>query len=76
MAGQTELRPVRGGCRHLRARYKTETRGRSPFPDMELIRYECEQGLDLDQDEDIEKCMEAVISCWKKAEQPSSSDAE
>lgn len=68
MAGQTELRPVRGGCRHLRARYKVEQRGRSPFPDMELIRYECEQGQAVESDEDLQKCMDAYLECWKKAE--------
>lgn len=68
MAGQTELRPVRGGCRHLRARYKVEQRGRSPFPDMELIRYECEQGQTVESDEDLQKCMDAYLECWKKAE--------
>ena len=68
MAGQTELRPVRGGCRHLRARYKVEQRGRSPFPDMELIRYECEHGQAVESDEDLQKCMDAYLECWKKAE--------
>ncbi|HUV05335.1 MAG TPA: hypothetical protein VMX94_09535 [Armatimonadota bacterium] len=66
MAGQTELRPVRGGCRHLRARYKVEQRGKSPFPDMELLRYECEQGQAVESDEDVQKCMETHLECWKK----------
>ena len=68
MAGQTELRPVRGGCRHLRARYRVEQRGRSHFPDMELLRYECEQGQAVETDEDLQKCMDTHLECWKKAE--------
>lgn len=65
MAGQTELRPVRGACRHLRARYKVEQRKRSPFPELRLLRYECEQGLDVEPDENVEKCMESHIECWQ-----------
>jgi len=68
LAGQTELRPVRGGCRHLRARYKVEQRARSPFPELELLRYECEQGYEIESDEDVQKCMDSHLECWKKAE--------
>ena len=65
MGGQTELRPIHGGCRHLRARYKIEQRGRSPIPERELLRYECEQGHHIETDEDIQKCMESHIECWQ-----------
>lgn len=64
MAGQTELRPIAGACRHLRGRYKLERRSRSPFPERELIRYECERGVELEGDDDLEKCMTARIDCW------------
>jgi hypothetical protein len=67
--GQTELRPVRGGCRHLRARYKVQQHARSPFPDLELIRYECEQARKVETDEDTEKCMESLIKCWQEEAQ-------
>lgn len=52
----------------MRARYKLERRARSPFPERELLRYECEQGHDLEADEDVAKCMESRIECWKKTE--------
>lgn len=64
MPSQTELHPVQTGCRHLRARYKVEQRGKSPFPERELIRYECEQGRDISSDEDLQKCMEPRLECW------------
>lgn len=66
MGGQTEIKPVRGGCRYLRARYKIEHRGKSPFPERQLIRYECEQAKEIEPDEDLQKCMESHIECWKK----------
>ena len=30
---------------HLRGRYKIEQRGRSPFPEREFLRYECERSV-------------------------------
>jgi hypothetical protein len=66
LPGQTEeLRPVQGGCRHLRARYKVQLRKGSHFPDRELVRYECEQARDIESDEDVDKCMESHAECWK-----------
>jgi hypothetical protein len=67
MSGQNEMRPVRGGCRHLRARYKTSRRGKSPFPELEFVRNECEQGQPVESDEDLQKCMESHLKCWRKA---------
>lgn len=67
MAGQTELRPVKGACRYLRARYKVEQRRKSPFPELTLIRYECAHSFDVDSDESIEKCMEVRLDCWQEA---------
>jgi hypothetical protein len=64
LAGQTELKPVQGACRHLRARYKIEWRKGSHTPDRELVRYECEQGREIESDEDVDKCMAAHLSCW------------
>ena len=66
MPGQTELHPIKGACRHLRGRYSLQPGRKSPFPERKLIRYECEQGRDIASDEDIDKCMEAVITCWQE----------
>lgn len=66
MPGQTEIRPIKGGCRHLRGRYKIQQRARSPFPELELIRYECEQKHEIESDEDVEKCIESRLECWKR----------
>ncbi|MDI6829395.1 MAG: hypothetical protein QME62_13010 [Armatimonadota bacterium] len=63
---QTELRPIAGACRHLRGRYKIEQRGRSPVPELELIRYECERKYPVETDEEIEKCMAARLRCWRE----------
>ena len=65
MAGQTELKPIRGACKHLRARYKIEQRGKSPFPQRELTRYECERGFHLESDEGVDQCMATTIECWQ-----------
>lgn len=64
---QTELRPIAGACRHLRGRYKVEQRGRSPVPEFELIRYECERKYPVESDEEVEKCMAARLECWREA---------
>ena len=66
MPGQTELHPIKGACKHLRGRYRLLPGRRGPFPERVLVRYECEQGRDIAGDEDVEKCMEAVISCWQE----------
>lgn len=52
----------------MRARYKLEHRGRSPVPELELVRYECGQGRDIGPDEDAGKCMESRLDCWQEAE--------
>ena len=66
MPGQTELHPIKGACKHLRGRYKLLPARKGPFPERELVRYECEQGKDIANDEDVEKCVEAVITCWQE----------
>ena len=66
MPGQTELHPIKGACKHLRGRYRLHTGRKGPFPERELVRYECEQSREITGDEDVEKCMEAVISCWQE----------
>lgn len=66
MSGPTELRPVHGACRHLRGRYKLEHQGRNAFPEMVLLRYECEQGREIETEEDAVKCVESVIECWQE----------
>lgn len=65
---QTELSPIQGACRHMRGRYKLKTSHRSPFPEKTLIRYECERGHDLTDstDEDLEKCFNQKVGCWKE----------
>ena len=49
----------------MRARYKVEQRKRSPFPELRLLRYECERGFDVEPDENVEKCMESHLECWQ-----------
>jgi hypothetical protein len=66
MSPQIELHPVTGACRHLRGRYKLQTSHKSPFPERRLISYECELGLDITGDEEVEKCSEPRVECWKK----------
>lgn len=66
---QTEIKPVQGACRHLRARYKAEPRKKSPFPELIFVRHECEQGLDIVDDESADKCMESHLECWQKAKE-------
>lgn len=67
MAGQTEIKPVTGACRHLRERHKLESRGaRSPFPERVFLRYECERRHDVEGDEAIDKCMATTIECWQE----------
>ncbi len=69
MSGQTDLKPVRDACKHLRARYKIVKGGKSPFPQRELMRYECERGFHLDSAEGVDQCMATMIECWQmKAE--------
>ncbi len=65
---QTEIEPVQGGCRHMRARYKLQTSHRSPFPERRFMRYECEQGIEIDSftEEELQKCLDQKIGCWKE----------
>ena len=65
MSGQTELHPVPDGCVHLRGRYKMQPSRKSPFPERRLIRYECELGREIANDEELEKCAEPRVDCWK-----------
>jgi hypothetical protein len=53
----------------LRGRYKAEARRKSPFPELIFVRYECEQGLDVSEDESADKCMESHIECWQKTKE-------
>lgn len=65
---QTEIEPVRGACRHMRARYKLQTSHKSPFPEKRFSRWECERGHDIadSNEEDLQKCKEQVVGCWKE----------
>ncbi len=65
MAGQTEVKPVQGACRHMRARYKVEVRRGSHFPEREFLRYECDHGREIGSDEDAEKCIASHAECWQ-----------
>jgi len=65
MSPQIEVHPVPDGCRHLRGRYRLQRSHRSPFPERRLIAYECELGLDIADDEELEKCAEPRVECWK-----------
>ena len=65
MSPQIEVHPVQDGCRHLRGRYRVQPSAKSPFPDRRLIGYECELGLDIADDEELEKCAEPRVECWK-----------
>lgn len=66
MAGQSEVHPIKGACKHLRGRYRLHPSRRGPFPERELIRYECERARDITGEEDVDKCIAAVISCWQE----------
>jgi hypothetical protein len=65
---QTEVHPISGACRHMRGRYKLVTSHKSPFPEKRFVRYECERGHDLEDasEEDLTKCMEQQVGCWKE----------
>ncbi len=65
---QTELEPVQGGCRHMRCRFKLQPSHKSPFPEKRFMRYECEQGHEIDNtsEEDVRKCLDQKIGCWKE----------
>lgn len=69
---RTELEPIKGACRHMRGRYKLQTSHKSPLPEKRFIRYECENGCEIDQssEEEIQKCMDQSVSCWKEDSQP------
>lgn len=65
---QTEIEPVQGACRHMRARYKLQTSHKSPFPEKRFIRWECERGYDIENSnqEDLTKCTDQVTGCWRE----------
>jgi hypothetical protein len=50
----------------MRARYKVEIRRGSHFPEREFIRYECDKGREIGQEEDAaDKCMASHAECWQ-----------
>ena len=65
---QTEVHPIAGACRHMRGRYKLTTSHKSPFPEKRLLRYECERGHEIDNEseEELEKCSNQQVGCWKE----------
>jgi len=65
---QTEIEPVQGGCRHMRARYKLQRSHKSPLPEKRFMRYECERGREIDStsEEEIQKCVDQKTGCWKE----------
>lgn len=66
---QTEIEPVRDGCRHMRARFKLQPSRRSPLPEKHFMRYECEQGHEISKssEEEISKCLGQKMGCWKES---------
>ena len=66
---QTEIDPVQGGCRHMRARNKLQPSHQSPLPEKRFMRYECEKGHDIDNtsEEEIQKCIDQKMGCWKES---------
>jgi len=64
---QTEIEPVRGGCRHMRSRFKLTPSRKSPLPEKHFMRYECEKGHPIDDfgEEDLRKCLDQKMGCWK-----------
>jgi len=75
MSPQMELHPVPDGCRHLRGRYKVQPSRKSPFPERRLIGFECELGQEIPSDEDLEKCSEPRVECWKTHTPPEQAKA-
>jgi hypothetical protein len=65
MSPHTEVHPIPGACRHLRGRYKAVPSRRSPFPERRLLGYECEKGLEIADDEELDKCSQPRVECWK-----------
>lgn len=67
---QTQLDPIKGACRHMRGRYKLQPSHKSPFPEKRFVRYECERGHDIAEasEEDLEKCLNQKVGCWKEGE--------
>ncbi len=67
---QSEVHPILGACQHLRGRYKLQASHRSPFPEKRFLRHECERGVDLTEmgEEDIQKCFDQQIGCWREEE--------
>jgi len=65
MAGPEEVHPFGNGCMHLRARYKQGRAHRSPFPELRFVRFECDLGKTLHDNEDAQKCQAIKIPCWQ-----------
>ena len=67
---QTDLEPIEGACRHLRGRFKLQASRKSPFPEKRFVRYECERGHELDNSsqEELEKCFNLKVGCWKEGD--------
>jgi len=65
---QTEIEPVRDGCRHMRARFQLQPSRRSPLPEKYFMRYECERGHEISNssEEEITKCLNQKMGCWKE----------
>ena len=62
---QTEVHPIKEGCKYLRGRYKLQPSRKSPIPERRFVRYECGLGHEIGSDEDIEQCLEQRIECWR-----------
>jgi hypothetical protein len=65
MSPQMEYHSVPGGCRHLRGRYRVQPTNKLPFPERRLVGYECEMGIEIGDDEELGKCQEPRVECWK-----------
>jgi hypothetical protein len=65
---QTDVEPIQGACQHLRGRYKLQPSHQSPFPEKRFVRFECERGHDLtnDNEEEHQKCLDQKTGCWKE----------
>lgn len=65
---QTEIEPVQGACRYMRARFKLQTSHKSPFPEKRFMRWECERGYEVENcsAEDLAKCTSQKTGCWRE----------
>jgi len=64
---QTEIHPVRPGCRYLRARFRLQPSRKSPVPERIFQRHECEHGKTIEGDDAVYKCGITVEGCWQNA---------